>query len=130
MDTGRLLEAAIAARENAYCPYSRFAVGAALLCEDGSVAVGCNVENASFGATICAERSALVAAVSQGKKRFLALAIVGGALGEAAQKITPCGMCLQVLAELCEATMPVVTLDGSTPTAQTLGELFPSPFRL
>jgi len=83
-------------RSNAHCPYSKFAVGAALLCEDGSVVQGCNVENVSFGLTICAERSAIVRAVAKGIKTFKSIAICA----EMNQKfVGPCGACRQVLAE-------------------------------
>ena len=112
----------------AYAPYSRFKVGAALLAEDGRVFTGCNVENASYGLTNCAERTAVFKAVSEGARRFTALAIAGGE-GEAAM---PCGACRQVLAEFCPPEMPVrcVTLDGKSVRDFTLGELLPGVFRL
>ena len=130
MEEKRLLDAATAARENAYCPYSHYAVGAALLCEDGRVFVGCNVENASFGATLCAERAALAAAVTAGAREFAALALVGGPEGEEAGEVCPCGICLQALSELCGREMPVYTLVGDTPVGRTLGELIPNAFQL
>lgn len=90
-----LIEAAKEARNMAHCPYSHFAVGAALLAKDGRIFTGCNIENASFGATICAERVALGKAVSEGAREFLAIAIVSSA----ETKTPPCGICRQVLME-------------------------------
>lgn len=95
MDKPALIAAAIRAREHAHAPYSNFAVGAALLCEDGSVFTGCNVENLSFGLTMCAERVAVGAAVAAGKKAFRCIAIAA----DTEQAISPCGACRQVLAE-------------------------------
>jgi len=91
-----LIRAAFEARAHAYCPYSKFAVGAALLAEDGSVVKGCNVENISFGLTICAERTAIGAAVAQGLRRFRAIAIVAD---QGETFVGPCGACRQVLGE-------------------------------
>jgi len=90
-----LVGKALAARQRAYAPYSRFLVGAALLCDDGTVIEGCNVENASYGLCICAERTAVAAAVAGGRRHFKAIAIATAASPPAA----PCGMCRQVLAE-------------------------------
>ncbi len=90
-----LLHQAWAAREKAYAPYSAFAVGAALLAADGRVFCGCNVENLSFGLTICAERAAVCAAVAAGVREFVAIAVVA----ESVEPVTPCGACRQVLAE-------------------------------
>lgn len=121
-----LLAAAEAARGAAYAPYSSFHVGAALLCADGTLIPGCNVENASYGATICAERGAVMAAVAGGHRRFLAIAIAGPpgvALG-------PCGMCRQVLSEFSpDGALRVVTraADG-TPRATTIAALLPDAF--
>lgn len=96
-----LIQAAWEARENAYAPYSGFKVGAALLCADGSIFRGCNIENASFTPTNCAERTAFFKAVSEGKHEFLQIAIVGGREGESAAPV-PCGVCLQVMMEFCK----------------------------
>ena len=93
-----LLQAALRVRENAYAPYSHFCVGAALLGADGVVYTGCNVENVSFGATNCAERTALFYAVSQGCRTFQALAVVGGPAGPIQAVCSPCGMCWQSFA--------------------------------
>lgn len=95
VDFDLLLKRAMEAREHAYAPYSKFKVGAALLGEDGEIYIGCNVENVSFGATNCAERTALFSAVANGVRRFRAIAIVA----DRPTPITPCGICRQVLAE-------------------------------
>ncbi|MEK6259218.1 MAG: cytidine deaminase [Planctomycetota bacterium] len=122
----QLFSAAIGAREQAYAPYSKFLVGAALLTEDGQIISGCNVENASYGLTICAERNAVFAAVAQGHRRFqaIALATVGGA--------TPCGACRQVLAEFCD-DLPILIVDVEQPDRvieTSLAVLLPGRFKL
>ena len=123
-----LARAAIDAAQRAYAPYSKFKVGAALLAEDGRVFTGCNVENASYGLTNCAERTAVLKAVSEGATRFKAIAIAGGA-GNVAM---PCGACRQVLAEFCPPDAPVrcVSLDGAITKDFTVGELLPGVFSL
>lgn len=96
----KLIHAVLKARENAYAPYSHYQVGAALLTEDGEIVTGCNVENASYGAACCAERTAVFKAVSEGKKRFQAIAIAGGMEGREPEDYAyPCGICRQVLSE-------------------------------
>ena len=125
-----LMEYAKKAMENAYAPYSDFRVGAALLCEDGTVYTGCNVENAAYSPTLCAERVAVGKAVSEGKREFAALAVCGGKGGVLTDVCTPCGVCRQVLAEFCRKTMPVYVTDGKTVTAYTLEELLPMGFSL
>ncbi len=116
-----LIEQARAARERAYAPYSRFSVGAALRAKSGRVYCGCNVENLSFGLTICAERAAVCAAVSAGEVEFEAIAVVADSI----QPVTPCGACRQVLAEF-SADLPVcsVNLQGER-FESTLAELLP-----
>ncbi len=95
-----LIKAALDARQNSYAPYSGYRVGAALLAQDGEIITGCNVENASYGASCCAERTALFKAVSQGKRRFLAIAVAGGRDGGSLSDYAyPCGICRQVLSE-------------------------------
>ncbi len=123
-----LAREAIAAAERAYAPYSKFKVGAALLAEDERVFTGCNVENASYGLTNCAERTAVFKAVSEGATRFKAIAIAGG-VGDVAM---PCGACRQVLAEFCPPDAPVrcVSLDGAITKDFTVGALLPGVFSL
>ncbi len=123
-----LASAAIEAAQRAYAPYSKFKVGAALLAEDGRVFTGCNVENASYGLTNCAERTAVFKAVSEGATRFAAIAIAGG-VGDVAM---PCGACRQVLAEFCPPEAPVrcVSLDGAITKDFTVGELLPGAFAM
>ena len=126
----RLIAAAAAACARAYAPYSDFRVGAALLSAGGrSIAAGCNVENASFGLTICAERAAICRAVADGTKRFSALAVVCSGK----KPVPPCGACLQVLAEFCPPGLPVVLASAGRPrkiARYTLGVLLPRAFRL
>ena len=128
----------------AYAPYSRFCVGAALLTREGRVFQGCNVENASYGLTLCAERTALGAAVAAGHRRFTAVAVVsseaprGKPRGFLAKKggqtaPMPCGACLQALAEFCRPDFVIVTAaahDPVHPVALTLKDLLPKAFRL
>ena len=116
--------AAVAARQNAHAPYSRFKVGAALLLADGNVVAGCNVENSSFGGTICAERNAVCACVAQfGKVEASALILV------TEPQASPCGLCLQVISEFCAGTLPIFL---STPAglgkSVRLKEFLPLPF--
>lgn len=129
MTDAELVRLADAARLNSYAPYSGFSVGAALLCTDGTVWRGCNVENASYPVTCCAERSALFAAVSAGKRQFAALAVVGGRLGLMPDSFfTPCGVCRQALAEFCGPDFPILVSDGRETRRYTLGELLPHGF--
>lgn len=121
IDWRALKEAAVAVRENAYAPYSKFNVGAAILA-DGRIFVGCNVENASFPVGICAERSALSAAISAGCTSIQAVAIA------ADRMIPPCGMCRQALAEF-NREVPVLMADGDKEERTTLDQLLPDPFR-
>jgi len=127
MDHPQLIEEALTARATAYAPYSRFQVGAAVLCDDGRVFHGCNVENASYGLCICAERTALFNAVSAGYRpgAFRALAVVGHAEGP----ISPCGACRQVMLELGGAQMTVVCANlAGTVQVGTAGDLLPGAF--
>lgn len=98
-----LMIIAMEARNYAYCPYSNFSVGAALLCADGRIVTGSNIENASYGVSNCAERTAFFKAVSEGEKDFVAIAISGGSSGEESDSYAyPCGVCRQVMREFCD----------------------------
>jgi cytidine deaminase len=121
-----LLAEAEAARRFAHAPYSRFAVGAALLCEDGSVQRGCNVENAAYPAGICAERTAIAAAVARGQTRFRAIAIAG----PPGVALAPCGICRQVMAEFSpDGRLRVLSRDAAgAPRETTIGALLPGAF--
>ncbi len=131
MTDRELLNIAIAARDASYCPYSGYAVGAALLTEEGRAYTGVNVENASFGATNCAERTALFTAVAAGERRFTAIAIAGGKQGsDPDASCTPCGICRQVLAEFCPDDTRVITGTRTEISVTTLGALLPEAFRL
>jgi cytidine deaminase len=128
-DARRLLAEAEAAAEQAYCPYSRFSVGAAIETHDGSIVRGCNVENASYGLAVCAERSAVFAAVASGSRSFRALAVVAGGI----HLPYPCGACRQVLAEFCGDDLRIyVALRGrlTGSVSVRLGDLLPRPFRV
>lgn len=123
-----LLNMAREASQNAYVPYSHFPVGAALECEDGSVFTGCNIENSSLGSTICAERTAIVKAVSEGRQKFLRIAVYG----EGEDYCMPCGACRQVLAEFAgEDDIEVLcTRSGGRYVSYHLSQLLPHPFVL
>ena len=116
------------AMEKAYSPYSGYKVGAALLCKDGSVYTGCNVENASFSATNCAERTAFFKAVSEGKSEFSAIAICGGKGGALEGLFPPCGVCRQVMREFCEDDFEIYLITRDSIETYTLGELLPVSF--
>jgi cytidine deaminase len=126
----RLQEQAAEARKRAYAPYSHFAVGAALLGKDGKVYTGCNIENASYPAGICAERTAISKAVSEGCRQFEAIAIAGGPETSPYLTLcTPCGICRQVLREFCPPDFPVYFSDGNGGfRMMTLAELLPESF--
>lgn len=130
MDYRALIEEAKIARKSSYCPYSHFAVGAALVLEDGRIIHGCNIENASFGATNCAERTAIFKAVSEGKKNFKAIAIVGGPVDEEAKEFCPpCGICRQVMMEFCDPkTFEIVLAQNDEIKTYTLEEILPEGF--
>ena len=125
-----LLQQAVKARENAYTPYSGFRVGAALEGASGTVYLGCNVENAAFGPTNCAERTAFFKAVSEGERRFTRIAIVGGREGEALAFTAPCGVCRQVMAEFCrpESFRIILGTGEGDLRSYTLAQLLPESF--
>ncbi len=123
MDNKKLLELARVAAERSYSPYSKFRVGAALLCEDGSVVCGANVENRSYGLAICAERSAIVSAIAQGKTEYRAIAVY---CPDASYPVSPCGACRQFISEFVEPDFPVIFAgNDGTEVETTMGELFP-----
>ena len=121
-----LLRFACEAAKKAYSKYSGFSVGAALLTEEGKVFTGCNIENGSYSLSICAERTAIFKAVSEGHTRFRAIAIAGGADGDLSRPCFPCGACLQVMSEFCEGSFKIVLTDRE----HTLDELMPTRFEL
>ena len=127
MSDKELMELAIAARERAYAPYSRFLVGAALLCSNGTVYTGCNIENAAYTPTNCAERTAFFKAVSEGERDFVAIAVAGGKAGELTL-CTPCGVCRQVMTEFCRPNFRVIMGDGVGVFSATLADLLPMAF--
>lgn len=124
-----LVQRALEARENAYCPYSDFAVGAALLCGDGTVYSGCNIECASLSPGNCAERTAFFRAVNDGQRSFAAIAVAGGPKGQAPDSFcAPCGVCRQVMREFCQPDFAVIMTDGAQRRVMTLEGLLPMAF--
>ena len=128
-----LIQAAMEARERAYAPYSGYLVGAALLTDDGEIYQGCNIENASYGATNCAERTAFFKAVSQGKRNFQAIAIVSGRelqRGEIFPDMAyPCGICRQVMREFCGPDFRILVGRSTEDFEEyTLEELLPESY--
>ncbi len=121
-EINELIEAAVQVRQFAYVPYSHFAVGAALRGADGQIYTGCNVENASFGLTICAERNALAHAVSRGVRQFSAIAVVTG------NGVTPCGACRQVLSEFNPHITVIVVDEAGRRQTHQLDQLLPAAF--
>lgn len=128
MTDKELINKALIAMNNSYSPYSDFKVGAALLCKNGKVYIGTNIENASYSATICAERSAISNAVSNGETEFSAIAIVGGKNGEIEDFCYPCGSCRQVINEFCDKDFKIILTDGKSLKTITLKELLPFSF--
>lgn len=126
-----LIAQALKARELAYAPYSGFMVGAALECKDGTVFTGCNIENAAYSPTNCAERTAIFKAISEGYKDFVRIAIVGGEKGKMVAP-SPCGVCLQVMSEFCDAdTFEIVMAKSEEDfTKKYLKDLLPNRFTL
>ena len=130
MTPNELVQLAKEAQKKSYCPYSGFAVGAALLCKDGKVYQGCNIENASFGPTICGERTAFFKAVYDGERDFEAIAVVGGKAGEEITGLfPPCGVCRQVMREFCDLDFKIyMGKENNGYELRTLGEMLPLSF--
>lgn len=125
MNTELLIKEANEAQKHAYVPYSNFPVGAALLTKDGKVYHGCNIENAAYGVTNCAERTALFKAISEGEKDFVMLAVIA----DTDRPVPPCGACRQVIAELCPKNMKVVLTNRNREIKEiTVAELLPFAF--
>ena len=130
MNKKDLCKAAIEALENSYYPYSNCRVGAALLCEHGRVYIGCNIENAAFSPTICAERTAFAKAVSEGERKFSAIAVAGIKNG-VLTAFSPCGVCRQVMAEFCKKNFKILVVTSNESFEEyTLEQLLPSSFDL
>ena len=125
-----LIKKAKDARMHSYSPYSEYKVGAALLCADGTVYLGTNVENASYGETVCAERVAVLKAVSEGKRDFEAIAICGGKDGVITGLFPPCGVCRQVMREFCKEDFKVYMITPDGYESRTLADLLPDSFSL
>ena len=130
MENRVLIEKALAARERAYAPYSEFRVGAALLTREGKVYTGCNIENAAYGPTNCAERTAFFKAVSEGEREFTAIAGVGGKQDQTGKEYCfPCGVCRQVMAEFCNGGFRILAAKSPEDYREyTLNELLPERF--
>ena len=129
MKPQQLMELAREAMTHAYAPYSGFRVGAALLCGDGTVYQGCNIENAAYGPTNCAERTAFFKAVYDGKREFSAIAICGGMAGEITAPCHPCGVCRQVMREFCRDDFLIHAVDAQgVIQTHTLAQLLPCSF--
>ena len=123
-----LMKLAVKAREKSYSPYSNFKVGAALLGKSGKVYLGCNIENAAYTPTNCAERTAVFKAVSEGEKEFTAIAIVGGKGEQLAPFCAPCGVCRQVLAEFCDKDFRLILGTPDEFTEYKFGDILPYSF--
>lgn len=131
LDPEMLLDLAVQAAESAYAPYSDFHVGAVLLGADGGLYSGCNMENAAYGLSLCAERAAVATAVRAGERRFVGLAIVGARAGQPLAPCPPCGACRQVLAEFCGPDLPIWSRGADAEIVTwTLGALLPQAFAL
>lgn len=131
MTEKELCALAVKAMDNSYSPYSSFRVGAALLTKSGKVYTGCNIENASFSPTVCAERTAIFKAVSEGESKFAMIAVAGGKDGKIENVCPPCGVCRQVMAEFCKPDFPVLLVKGEGECEKfTLSDLLPLSFKI
>ena len=129
MTPEKLIELAKEAMQRAYAPYSGYLVGAALLCADGTVYQGCNIENAAYGPTNCAERTAIFKAVYDGHRDFTAIAVCGGKGGKITGSFPPCGVCRQVLREFCSDDFLIYMVDKDSYRTVTLADLLPYSFQ-
>ena len=125
MDQEKLIELAWLARENAYTPYSHFKVGACVALKDGTYVQGCNIENASYSMTICAERTAFFKAISEDCTEFQAIAVAGSSDDNFSEPCIPCGACLQVMSEFCSSDFIIVLSDG----VHKLSDFLPNKFQ-
>ena len=131
IDYQKLVEEAFKMMNYSYAPYSHFTVGAALLTKDNKIFTGCNIENASYGPTMCAERTAIFKAVSRGYREFSAIAIVGGENGQVKDFCPPCGVCRQVMSEFCDGDFEIILADKIYDwKIYTLDQLLPERFEL
>ena len=131
MNNNELINFALEAREKSYSPYSGFSVGAALLCKNGKVYTGCNIENSAFSPTVCAERTAFFKAVSEGEKKFVNIAIVGGKSDDKFPEnyCPPCGVCRQVMKEFCSDDFEIIMAKNADDyIAMKLNEILPAGF--
>lgn len=129
MNNQELINMAITAMNGAYTPYSKYKVGAALVTSSGVVYTGCNIENASYSATNCAERTAFFKAVSEGERGFSKIAVVGGLNGEITDYASPCGICRQVMREFCDDDFEIIVAKSTEDyKVYTLSQLLPSSF--
>jgi len=129
MNDIQLISKAFEAMNYSYSPYSGYKVGAALLTAEGKVYTGCNIENAAFGPTNCAERTAIFKAVSEGERSFVRIAVVGGKDGKPEDYFYPCGVCRQVMAEFCNEDFEIITAKSADDYVKvTLAELLPYGF--
>ena len=129
MDKKELCSMAADAMKKSYAPYSGYTVGAALLCRNGRVYLGCNIENAAYSPSVCAERTAFFKAVSEGERDFTAIAVAGGKGGKIQNGAPPCGVCRQVMAEFCGGDFEILVAAGEDSfKSYTLSELLPESF--
>jgi cytidine deaminase len=124
MQAEQLIELALQARQKAYAPYSNFKVGAALLASNGKIFTGCNIENATYGLTVCAERVALWKAISEGEREFVRIAVAS----ESAAPASPCGACRQLLWEFCGDIEVILATPSGFRESHRLASLYPKPF--
>lgn len=129
MTNEELCTLAVKAMENAYVPYSGYRVGAAVLTKSGKIYTGCNIENASYSPTVCAERTAIFKAVSDGDREFLKIAVAGGKNGVITGEFPPCGVCRQVMAEFCIPDFKILVVGGENSFNEyTLSDILPFSF--